>query len=532
MRMLILLLVVASATASPPACAQAKLPQAPPTATAAAADFARQAEAAYDRKDYPVSADLYAKAIGAGDRRNDTYYNAACAFALAGRRDQAFDLLSMALAAGYESFSHLKSDSDLTGLHDDIRWTSLLSRLHEAHPEIALQDLMLDDKRSLPARYFPVHRALAGGMAAPDKRTSPFLQYYATLASMMGEYDEAGANYLGGLTKGIDPVAKGYTRAVPAKALLLERAHGRQAVFLNESHADGQTRALLFTLLAPLRREGFTHLALEALAAPDPEPSGATACAAPKLWDTELPKRGYPVDKTGYYTREPVFGEIVREALRLGFTLVSYEGGGNLGPREQHQANMLGCLFKADPKTRLLVIAGFSHISEQKDFDYTGGRMAYRFKALTGIDPLTVNTTNLLKLDPAQLRFLKDDKGRAAQGYALLNGKGQAFTTPGFDMMLYIRAPAHRNDDGGSWLELDGARKRSVIAAEICDGRAPCLLEARATGESADGIPSDRCVIGKVGARGCNLYLRPGEYLLYAFDETYTQIDMRQHRVK
>lgn len=532
MRMPILLLVLASAVASPLAHSQATAPPAAPAATAVAADFARQAVQAYERKQYAQSAELFAKSIGAGNRDSGVYYDAACAFALAGRKDESFDLLGLALQTGFKDFSHLKRDPDLASLRADFRWAALLSRLHALHPEFALQELMTDDKRPVAVRYFPVRRALASGMKAPDKQTSSFLQYYATLATMMGEYDEAGANYLGGSAKRSDPVAKGYTRAVPATATVLARAHGRQAVFLNESHADVQTRALLFTLLAPLRKEGFTHLALEALTPPDPEPSGATACAVPKLFDSELAKRGYPVDKTGYYTREPVFAEIVREALRLGFTLVSYEGGGNRGPREQHQASMLGCLFKADPKTRLVVIAGFGHISELKDSNYAGGVMAFRFKTLTGIDPLTVNATELLKLDPAKLRFPKDDMGRAAEGYTLLNGKGQPFTAPGFDMMLYVRAPAHRNDDGGSWLELGGARKRSKVAAEICAGRAPCLLEARAVGESAEGIPSDRCIIGKADERGCNLYLRPADYLLHAFDETYTPIDMRQLRVK
>lgn len=41
--------------------------------------------------------------------------------------------------------------------------------------------------------------------------------------------------------------------------------------------------------------------------------------------DTLLNERGYPLLSSGYYTQEPQFGNLVREALRIGYELFPYE---------------------------------------------------------------------------------------------------------------------------------------------------------------------------------------------------------------
>ena len=329
-----------------------------------------------------------------------------------------------------------------------------------------------------------------------------------------------------------DPLAAGYTRAVPANALVLARAKGRRAIMINESHGEAQTRAAIYTLLAPLRAAGFTHLAMETLNQPDPEPSGEQACAAPVLHDAALPTRGYPTKDTGYYTSEPVDGEIVREAIRLGFTLVSYDGGGNGPPREQHEAQMLACVFKREPDARLVVIAGFGHISEKANDNWPGGAMAYRFRQVTGFDPLTINTPDLLPLDPAKLSFPPADTGRGSEAYALLNDTGEPYGSDAYDVLLYVRSPAHRNDGAGSWLELDGVRKPSRVSAKACGDVFPCLVQARAAAEGDDAIPSDSCVIADAAQASCTLYLRPGQYRVALIGEPDKVLATTRRRVR
>src|SRR5690606_29300107 len=252
----------------------------------------------------------------------------------------------------------------------------------------AIRDLSVSDAH----RYFRGHRAISYGFDA-ERASGMFRQNYATLSSFVGNYEEAERLYPLRENQE-DPVSLGYTEATYANPLIVEMARGRQAVFLNESHARPRTRAALHTLLRPLREAGFGYLAIEALTTDVPGEAGTCSDAA--MFDGELPARGYPVRASGFYLREPVFGEIVREALRLGFRLVAYETrdtSGTMEGREQGLADNLACIYRQDPDARVLAIAGFGHVAK------SGGpvpMMAQRFREMTGIDPLTVDTTRLL----------------------------------------------------------------------------------------------------------------------------------------
>ncbi len=95
-----------------------------------------QASQAYHQKDYARSAELYAQAIAQGDHEPDTYYNAACSFALSGQGEKAFALLNNAIAQGWSNAEHMQKDSDLNSLHRDPRWAKLIEKCttrREAH---------------------------------------------------------------------------------------------------------------------------------------------------------------------------------------------------------------------------------------------------------------------------------------------------------------------------------------------------------------------------------------------------------------
>ncbi len=80
---------------------------------------------AYAEKNYRQAAADYLEAIAAGRSNPVTLYNAACALALADRKDEAFIYLNRALAAGFSDMELLQSDSDLQSLRADPRWKSL-----------------------------------------------------------------------------------------------------------------------------------------------------------------------------------------------------------------------------------------------------------------------------------------------------------------------------------------------------------------------------------------------------------------------
>lgn len=86
-----------------------------------------EATEAYGAADYAESARLFAAALDAGSRSSGDAYNAACAFALAGDEDAAFEHLLLALSLGWTDAGHLQRDSDLDALHDDPRWPAVVA---------------------------------------------------------------------------------------------------------------------------------------------------------------------------------------------------------------------------------------------------------------------------------------------------------------------------------------------------------------------------------------------------------------------
>lgn len=71
----------------------------------------------------------YDLALARGGPAGVLNYNAACALAKAGHREEALERLERAITAGFGTRSQYTADEDLASLHGDPRWAGLLSRL-------------------------------------------------------------------------------------------------------------------------------------------------------------------------------------------------------------------------------------------------------------------------------------------------------------------------------------------------------------------------------------------------------------------
>ncbi len=92
-------------------------------------DLIRIADSLYYLKDFKNSALTYSFAFKANDWKatSNEHYNAACSWALANNLDSAYyNLNYIARLMNYTNSGHLKSDPDLTSLHFDVRWESLI----------------------------------------------------------------------------------------------------------------------------------------------------------------------------------------------------------------------------------------------------------------------------------------------------------------------------------------------------------------------------------------------------------------------
>lgn len=92
----------------------------------------------------------------------------------------------------------------------------------------------------------------------------------------------------------------------------------------------------------------------------------------------------------GYYTSEPQFGNLIREASRLGFTLFGYESTEKGRERELGQARNILTILEKDPDAKILIHCGFGHVVEDGHPSW-GKAMAGLVGELANIDPFTID---------------------------------------------------------------------------------------------------------------------------------------------
>lgn len=353
-----------------------------------------------------------------------------------------------------------------------------------------------------------------------------FGQYLSWYQTYIGDYVGARASFSIAQPPQADdassPLAGNYS-VRPAADVILDLAKDRKAVFFNEAHSAPITRTLTIQLLTKLRAQGFNYFAAET------------------LYDTDhsLMKRGYPTPKTGFYVNEPLYGEMVRTALKLGFKVVAYdvENAGVGDARERAGAESLySQVFKKDPNARLIVNAGFAHV--QKTGTYLrGSSMGEFFHKVSNIDPLTIEQTMLIqhgRRDQDHPYYLAAIEAKhPEQPFVFVAADGKPWTLkPGqYDMSVFF-PPDDASTRRPDWLTLNGLRVPYSVASDLCHNIFPCLIEARYSDEGEDAVAADRVAINVVeenaternrivsghGESQSRLFLRPGKYRLTAMD--------------
>lgn len=296
---------------------------------------------------------------------------------------------------------------------------------------------------------------------------------------------------------------------LPALNLLPKLTKDRRVVILNEVHDNPETRFLAFALLAPLRKQGFDTLAMETISNDD----------------HALASRGYPVFKSGYYTREPGMARVVREALRLGFHVVGYDslnaGGNNVADRERAQAEQLAKIVSADGGHRVFVVAGMAH-AYKKAGTY-----------LQGAEPMAARLATLLKTDPLSIDQIYTFDGswgtsRVPDGLYVFSRKGEAWSAqPGqFDVSIVAKInrslPARQ-----AWASLVPSLHLVNVDARPCAGQ-PCMVAAYRPGDDASAVPLDQVALSKHSA-SAQLLLPVGKTVLRYRDATGQVISADSH---
>ena len=332
-------------------------------------------------------------------------------------------------------------------------------------------------------------------------------------------------------------------RPTDARQAILKLAKTHQVIFINEAHHVPMGRAFTLSLLPGLYAQGFRYFAAETL----------------NEKDTELQGRGYPTQKTGYYTTEPTFGDLVRTALKLGFKVVPYEyhlkpsqsPSNSVHPfadedlRERGEAqNIYDRILKHDPHAKILLHAGYGHISKKVDtVTWSAGNlgmktsgsatftpMAVYFERLSGVVPLSIDQSNLyphsalayddLLYRDITSRSLVQDKPAVFQ-----NVEGRYYVAPSvlgvYDLVIY-HPPVRYQHGRPDWLQMDGRRFFVPIPANFPlpkDAAHTLLVQAFYENEDpAQAVPIDQVELRPNVSPPPELLLPSGHFLVQVVD--------------
>jgi tetratricopeptide (TPR) repeat protein len=89
------------------------------------------ADKCYNNKEYEKSGEYYDRAFKIQKGTSNDYYNAACSWALAGKKTRALEYLNESVDLGWVNINHLKKDTDLNSLHQANEWGELISKLQK-----------------------------------------------------------------------------------------------------------------------------------------------------------------------------------------------------------------------------------------------------------------------------------------------------------------------------------------------------------------------------------------------------------------
>jgi len=326
-------------------------------------------------------------------------------------------------------------------------------------------------------------------------------------------------------------------QAADAADTITKLVANRRIVMVNEAHHDAHTRELTLALLPRLHELGFHYFAVEAL--------------SPK--DTDLMRRGYVTETSGSeYLLEPLYGEIVRQAIRLGYTIVAYDPeDANSANRDGEEARtLMEKVFDKDKQAKLFVHAGYAHVDKAPGNLGSGIQpMAMQLKRLVGEDPLSIDQTQFrdVAIGGLDFGFYNTVASRFSEQQPFVlrarnDGTIWSSNPQQHDVTVVLPPASERDldvygvmrsdvlrrevllprasfdlDKRPPWLTLGGVRDTYPINTDLCDNQMPCVVDAHYPNEPDSATPADRYTF--LHKRSHNvLFLFPGRYRLRAWD--------------
>ena len=295
------------------------------------------------------------------------------------------------------------------------------------------------------------------------------------------------------------------SKKVNAKDYIVNQAKNAQIVIINEAHHIPKHRTFTKSLLQDLFNNGYRYLGLEALS------------------DSEINERKFPIIESGYYTKEPEFGNLISEALKIGFTLFGYEAseGKNGKEREIEQAENIQKFIEKSANGKVLIHCGYAHAYEN-DYPAWGKAMAGRLKENMNIDPLTIDQTMFLERSEDKNNHLFIKLNNEKEPIVLINEKGEIFNTESKNNqtdIVVLHPKTNYINNRPEWL-LIGKEKYRIPESKIEKNKPLLVLAYRDNEFEHNGIPADIIEIID-NKEPKELYLTKGFYTVIIKDVNY-----------
>jgi len=364
------------------------------------------------------------------------------------------------------------------------------------------------------------------GMDENFKRWYPEGQYYNLLsqsAAFLEDYESALYYQQQSYSSTIDETARRQVAKLmatykniqhaDARRFLLYESRNQRVIMFNESYNKPVHRAFMISMLGDFYRRGFRYLALEML-------NNRSGRELTKL-----------TRESGFYTSEPLGGEMVRTALDLGYKLIAYEDtlATEHSPslRDSIQAANIYKVIQRDTSARILVYAGYGSIAEKNTWDTSYIPMAMTFKRISGIDPLTVDQVDMTEVSNfAYGKYFYDTYMQkfsiSSPSIAMINDQPLNVTGSTLYDLAIIHPITQYRDARPVWMNLGGRRQPLYIKPT---NKNTFLVQAYYQLETYDGkpgttVPADQTYI-PANKGSFLLYLKKGQYIILFRDMKY-----------
>lgn len=344
-------------------------------------------------------------------------------------------------------------------------------------------------------------------------------QMGATYYSISGQYKSALESWdqtFGRIKKLNAADSLKFTKLIPinAKEYILKKAADEKIIIINEAHHNASHRTFASSLLQGLYDRGFRYLGIETLEG------------------DSLNTVKFATLNSGYYSKEPEFGNFIYNALKIGFKLFPYEAEGNNKEREIGEAKNIFDFMQQNKEGKYLIYCGYQHAYEgvHKAWEKT---MAGRLSDLAGINPLTIDQTQFsekssLKYNEPILRVVNNTVPVVLkdENEMIYNGEDKELYTD-----IKIIHPVTRYIKGRpDWMLKENRKLYRISAAQL--STYPVMIFAYRKGEfEQNGIPADIIELNTYKDSRF-LILDKGNYDIVIRDKEYKVIHRFEKRIK